>query len=115
MNVAPQDLGTALGDATSANSAGSWWQNLVGQSMNLVTGRWGEQRGTVIYEPDGTIRVKQPQGVAVTNPSLSAHQFGGAVGANFGAQMNPGAAIGGTSVILLGIGAVVLIAVMTKK
>lgn len=113
MNVHPQSLASALGDTTSANQTNSWWQNLIGQSMDLVTGRWGEQRGTVIYEPDGTIRVKQPQGVAVTNPALSAHQVGGAFGA--GVQMSPGAAVGGTSIILLGLGAVVLIAVMGRK
>ncbi len=50
---------------------GSWWKDLIGQGVDIVGSRWGQQRGSITQLPDGTIIQKQAAGVPIaTSPPV---------------------------------------------
>lgn len=88
-------------------------QDIIDATSSFVQSRWGQQRGTITYNPDGTITQKQAAGYPIDTaaPAL----YGGQTATSV--QAPEGFATGlasGTTIALL-MGGVIVLVLLTKK
>lgn len=87
--------------------------NIINQAGNFISSRWGQQRGTITYNPDGSIVQKQAAGIPIS--TQAPYVVGGTVPGSATSQFGGGFALGTGTMMMIGAGMLVLVLAMGKR
>lgn len=106
----PSSIGTPTFSTTVTSTAPSLLSQIIGSASDFITSRWGQQRGTITYNPDGSITQKQTQGVPIQ--TQAPYIIGGTIPGQQTAAGLIGSGISTGTVLLVGGGLLVLMMAM---